>query len=105
MSIEELSLVLYDTFQMDVCFPSWSILNREFEKSSYSIWAMEELKTYISEKLYPRQSGTIKEFIQITTEFQKKMTEYSQINQNNNLMFSVADNISSNVLEVLRAME
>ena len=105
MSIEELSLVLYDTFQMDVCFPSWSILNKEFEKSGYSLWAMEELKSYISEKLYPRTSGTIKEFIRITADFKKKMSEYSKVNPNNNLMFTVADNISSNVLEVLRAME
>lgn len=105
MSIEELSLMLYDTFQMDVWFPSWSIQNREFERASYSSWAMEELKSYISEKLYPRKTGSIKEFIRITAEFQRKMAEYSQINPNNNLMFVVADHVLSNVLEVLRAME
>lgn len=105
MSIEELSLMIYDTFQMDVHFPSWSVLNQEFERASYSVWAMEELKSYISEKLYPRKEGSIKEFIQITTDFQKKISEYSRINPSNNLMFTVANNISKDILEVLRAME
>lgn len=105
MSIEELSLMLYDTFQMDIWFPSYSVLNKEFEKSSYSVWAIDELVEYVTKRLALRKEGSISDIVQITTEFQKKMAEYSQINPNNNLMFSVAHDILADVLEILRAME
>ena len=105
MSIEELSLMLYDTFQMDVWFPSYSILNKEFERSSYSVWAIDELVEYVTKRLAPRKESSISDIVQITTEFQKKIIEYSQINPNNNLMFSVAQDILTDVLEILRAME
>lgn len=105
MSIEELSLMLYDTFQMDMWFPSYSALNKEFERSSYSVWAINELVEYVTKRLAPRKEGSISDIVQITTEFQKKMAEYSQINPNNNLMFSVAHDILADVLEILRAME
>ena len=47
MSIEELKLMLSDVFELDMWFPEYSIRNQEFERSSYSVWALQELTEYI----------------------------------------------------------
>lgn len=54
MSIEQLDLLLCDTYQMDAWFPFGWKWNKELEKSSYSVWAIDELKRYIVGRLYPK---------------------------------------------------
>lgn len=44
MSIEQLDLLLCDTYQMDAWFPFGWKWKKELEKSSYSVWAIDELK-------------------------------------------------------------
>ena len=96
MSIEELKLMLSDVFELDMWFPEYSIRNREFEKSSYSVWTLQEL-------IYPRKEAAVDEIIVLTNEFRNKMRQYAQIRPDNNLMFVVAQDILSDVLDVLRA--
>ena len=103
MSIEELKLMLSDVFELDMWFPEYSIRNREFEKSSYSVWALKELTEYVSQKVYPRKEVAVDEIIVLTNEFRNKMRRYAQIRQDNNFMFVVAQDILSDVLDVLRA--
>lgn len=103
MSIEELKLMLSDVFELDMWFPGYSIRNQEFEKASYSIWAVKELIEYITQKIYPRKEAPINELILLTSAFESKISQYAQIRPENNLMFMVARDILSNVLEVLRA--
>ena len=43
MSIEQLDLLLCDTYQMDAWFPLGWKWKKELEKSSYSVWAIDEL--------------------------------------------------------------
>ena len=115
MTIEDLSLILYDTYQMDVYFPKRSILNREFEESSYSVWIIDELKDYISKSIYPRKSASLDEYIQLTTELQRKMSRYSRIRPNHkmlkqqadssNFIFIVADTVLGDVLDLLNSMK
>ena len=47
MSIEQLELILSDTYQMDVSFPMIFGHRKEFMQSSYSIWSVDELLKYI----------------------------------------------------------
>ena len=103
MSIEELKLMLSDAFELDMWFPDYSIRNREFEKSSYSVWALQELTEYVSQKICPRKEAAVDEIIVFTNEFRNKMRRYAQIRQDNNFMFVVAQDILSDVLDVLRA--
>ena len=103
MSIEELKLMLSDVFELDMWFPDYSTRNQEFEKASYSIWAVKELAEYITQKIYPRKEAPIDELILFTSAFENKMGRYAQLRPENNLMFTVARDISSNVLEILRA--
>lgn len=103
MSIEELKLMLSDVFELDMWFPDYSIRNQEFEKASYSVWAVKELVEYITQKIYPRKEAPIDELILLTSAFENKMGRYTKLRPENNLMFTVARDISSNVLDVLRA--
>lgn len=103
MSIEELKLMLSDVFELDMWFPEYSIRNQKFERSSYSVWALQELTEYVSQKIYPRKEAAVDEIIVFTNEFRNKMRRYAQIRQDNNFMFVVAQDILSDVLDVLRA--
>lgn len=105
MSIEQLDLLLCDVYQMDTWFPSRFKWKKDFQKASYSIWAIDELKRYIADRLYPRKSGSIVEFIRYTSEFYHMMDEFVAIRPDNNFMFSVARDMTTDVLDLLRAMK
>lgn len=104
MSIEQLGLMLCDMYVLDVHMPP-SFFKTEFQKASYSMWAVDELKGFIASGLYPRKYGTIDEIINLTCEFIGKMNRYIKINPNNALMFSIARDIATDVQEILRAMK
>lgn len=105
MSIEQFKLILCDMYQMDVWFPPFFKWKTEFRKTSYSIWAVDELERYVTDRLYPRKNGTIDEFIRFTSEFINKTRAYSKINPKTNVTFSIAQNIATDVLELLHAMK
>lgn len=105
MSIEQLDLLLSDTYQMDAWFPAHLKLRKEFEKSSYSVWAIDELKRYIVDRLYPQQSGSVDDFIIFVSGFRQMMNHFSKIRPENNFMFSVAVDVSTDVLDILHAMK
>ena len=91
MSIEQLDLLLCDTYQMDAWFPFG--------------WAIDELKRYIVGRLYPKKSGSVEDFITFVGDFRRIMNQFSKINPDNNFMFSVAADISTDVLDLLHAMK
>ena len=93
MSIEQLELILSDTYQMDVSFPTIFGHRKEFMQSSYSIWSVNELLEYVSSELYPKDNASIAEIEEIV------------MRQDTQLMFSIAINLADNVLDILRAME
>lgn len=103
MSIED--LLLCDTYQMDAWFPLGWKWKKELEKSSYSVWAIDELKRYIVGRLYPKKSGSVEDFITFVGDFRRIMNQFSKINPDNNFMFSVAADISTDVLDLLHAMK
>lgn len=105
MSIEQLDLMLSDAYKMDVWFPCHWTRRREFEKASYSIWAIDELKRYIAGRLFPRNTGSVRAFVIFTKDFREKMKSLSKIRPNNNTMFLVAMDVSTDVLDILHAMQ
>ena len=52
--MDEMRILLCDTYQMDAWFPFGWKWKKELEKSSYSVWAIDELKRYIVGRLYGR---------------------------------------------------
>ena len=101
----QLDLLLCDTYQMDAWFPFGWKWKKELEKSSYSVWAIDELERYIVGRLYPKKSGTVEDFIIFVGDFRRMMDRFSKINPDNNFMFSVAVDISTDVLDLLHAMK
>ena len=99
------NLLLCDTYQMDAWFPFGWKWKKELEKSSYSVWAIDELKRYIVGRLYPKKSGSVEDFITFVGDFRRIMNQFSKINPDNNFMFSVAADISTDVLDLLHAMK
>ena len=106
MSIDQLELILYDMYHMDAWMPplfgKWT---EEFKKSSYSQWAVDELKDFIAERIYPRTSGSIDEFCQLAHEFMMKMSRYSRVNPRTSQIFQSASAMTADILDLLRAMK
>lgn len=73
MSIDQLDLILYDMYHMDAWLPplfgKWA---EDYKKASYSQWAVDELRDFIAERIYPRKEGPIDEFCKLTHEFMMK---------------------------------
>ena len=90
---------------MDAWFPFGWKWKKELEKSSYSVWAIDELKRYIVGRLYPKKSRSVEDFIILVGDFRQMMNQFSKINPDNNFMFSVAVDISTDVLDLLHAMK
>ena len=106
MSMEEFERLLYDTYQMDAYLPplfrKWKT---DYENVSYSLWAIDELKSFIAKKLGIRAYGSVDEFCEWTHEFAKNMRHYSQISSKTSHIFRIAGNMAENILELLRAMK
>ena len=105
MSIDQLDLMLCDVYEMDAWFPCHWTRRKELEKTSYSIWAIDELKRYIAGRLFPKKSGSVRVFIIFTRNFREKMKGLSKIRPDNNTMFQVAMDVSTDVLDILHAMQ
>lgn len=106
MSIYELDQILYDTYQMDIWMPSpMSKRKDDFKMASYSFWAIEELKRYIRNQLYPKTEGTMSEFICLTEMFRDKTLYFSSLNYVNRKMFTIAERMIETTLDLLHAME
>lgn len=76
MSIEQLELILSDTYQMDISFPAIFGHRKEFMRSSYSIWSVNELMEYVSSELYPKNNASIAEIEEIVRCFKSMMSKY-----------------------------
>lgn len=98
-------MILSDLCRMDVWYPSRFKQKMRFCLSSYSIWAIDELERYVADRLYPNKFGSIEEFIEIITDFHKLMVEFSKLRPDNNIMFSIARDTTTEVLDTLRAMK
>lgn len=106
MSIDQLDLILYDMYHIDAWLPplfgKWT---EDYKKASYSQWAVDELRDFIAERIYPRKEGTIDEFCELTDEFMMKMSRYSRVNPKTRQIFQTASNMAADILDLLNTME
>ena len=106
MSIEQLDLILYDMYRMDAWLPplfgKWA---EDYKKASYSQWAVDELRDFIAEQIYPRREGSVEEFCKLTREFMMKTAKYSRVNPKTSLIFREASEMAANILDLLNAMK
>ena len=106
MSIEQFDLILCDLYRLDTWMPplfgKWM---ENYKEISYSLWAVDELRDFITDRLFPRTEGPVEEFYKLTYEFMMKMSRYSKVNPKTHLIFQTAKQKASDVLELLQAME
>lgn len=105
MSIEQFELIICDMYQMDVWMPNPIFDKKEFAKTTYSLWSIDEFRNYLVREFHPRSEGTIDEFIETAEEFIKKMDYFSKINSANNMLFSIARDTIADIQDMLRAMK
>nr|DAR15038.1 MAG TPA: restriction endonuclease [Caudoviricetes sp.] len=105
MKMDELALVLADysfDWQFVSCFPTRS---KEFRKTSYKKWALDILWEEFTVKAFPNESCPIDELIAIANNFSRKMTKYSYANKKSKEIFVCAQDVATDVLDILRSMK
>lgn len=106
MSIDQLELILYDMYHMDAWMPplfgKWT---DEYKRASYSQWAVDELKDFIAEQIYPRTYGSVEEFCELTHEFMMKTARYARVNPKTSQIFQCASSMATDILDFLNAMK
>lgn len=106
MDLDQFDMLLYDMYQMDAGYPPNLWRYREnFEKESYSQWALEELKDYIKRAVYPQNYVSIDELIEFSEQFIRKMLIYSLKNKKQYELFSISKRMAENVRDLLLAMK
>lgn len=106
MSTDQFDLILYDMYCADAYLPplfgKWI---EDFKRASYSHWAIEELRNFVAQNIYPRTDAPISEFCELVVEFADKMFRYAEINQNSDVIFQTASDTAADVLDLLEALK
>lgn len=107
MSIDQFCLIVCDAFSMDTGMPPlFGKWKKQFEKSSYKKWAIDEIIQYVIRCIYPRSACSVDELLSIVSEFRNKASKYSRCNNAiNNAMFKYAVETANDILDLLFAME
>lgn len=103
MSLDQFEMILYDMYQADIWLPPYQgKWRKEFKKTSYSSWAINELQVYITNKIKPRTEVSIDELIDLTYSFSERMYRFSKVNPNTKFIFQTAIQMIDNVLDLLQ---
>lgn len=111
MDLYSLRLILYDTYQMDIYMPPpyWKY-KKDFAKQSYKYWAIDELCDYIESKFPEGDTSVIpiEDLIHYAAEFQGLMNWFDYFQKDRETqydMFSIAQDVTTDVLDLLRALK
>ena len=103
-SADTLSLIFSD-YIMDCSNEYLRTGSNAFKRVSYKRWAVDELETEIFNKMYPREECPLAEVEDIVRSFVSRMTKYSYKNKKTRLIFATAQDVGSDILDILRSME
>lgn len=106
MDIEQLDLILAD-YKMDLILPKTYFFSqkRKLERVSYSCWAIKKLREYIVQGLHGKKRASLNYYILATEDFMREMDYYSRLNAKNSFMFTMASDISADILDLFMAMK
>lgn len=106
MDIEQLNLILAD-YTMDMVLPRTYFLSQKkrLERVSYSLWAVDKLKEHIISGMCGKTRASINYYIFAIENFMQKMDDYSRLNATNSFMFSTANDIAADILDLFMAMK
>ncbi len=104
MDMYTLSLIFSD-YIMDCSNEYLSPKSNAFKRISYKRWAADVLQTEICKKIFPRESCPIAEVESIVKEFAVMMAKYSYRNKKTRIIFVAAQDVATDILDILRSME
>ena len=99
MTIEQFDLLLTEMYEIDISRFFYRRKRDEFEKSSYFMWAVDEVKQYVTDGLHPRKEGSIQKIENLVKRFQK------MVGGGKNQSFQIAADAAEDILDLLSAME
>lgn len=94
--------LVVDFYELDL--PPWSALyfdKAEFNKSSYTKWACEEL----IDLAFDAQCKSIDEYIFLVQNFTNQMNRCKDMNPNTKDIFIESATVGRNIVDILRAMK
>lgn len=98
MSEHERAVLIIKDYAFDFNEPQLGMLKNQFERSSYTLWAVNELITRVESNPTVHPLITIEKFAVQTRRF-------SHMNRDSDVAFSIAYTIASDIVEIFRAME
>ena len=99
-NMNERALFVIEEYMYDLFEPGKNWPEYEFRKRSYQRWAAEELSKCI--RKHPNES-----VLKTVEDFVRKTKEYSEIDhddRNDSFIFQVACDVTTDILDILRAM-
>lgn len=106
-TIEDFSLMIYDTFVMDMHYPRQLIFSRNkelFQSVSFYKGAVKMLIESIREKIFPRDTASSKELYELVKQFKTEMLKNVKLKPYYGLPFEVAAHMCDDVSDLLQAM-
>ena len=104
MDMYTLSLIFSD-YIMDCSNEYLPSKSNAFQRVSYKRWAADALQTEICKKIFPRESCPIVEVESIVREFANRMAKYSYRNKKTKVIFVAAQEVGTDISDILRSME
>lgn len=98
MNERERAILVIKDYTFDFQEPRLGMLKNQFAKSSYSLWAANELIMLIKKNKTMRP-------IEVVQKFAAQMAKYSHMHRDADIAFETAHFVAANILEVFRAME
>jgi hypothetical protein len=106
MSIDQLKFILSDIHKINTWMPPlFGKWKKEFEASSYTRWACDELISFMAESISPHTDTSVDEFIELTTAFKSKMIQCMKTNPKTAFIFEPGVKVCTDVSDVLQAMK
>lgn len=104
MDMYALSLIFSD-YVMDCSNKHLSVRSNAFKQISFKCWAADALQIEICKKIFPRETCQITEIENIIKEFEARMIKYSYKSKKNRLAFVVAQDVATDILDILKSIE
>ena len=106
MSFYEFTMLLYDTYLMDMCFPKFRLPNKSmFEYFSYRESAIYALEEFVRKHIETdSEIISMNQYIKYVRLFKAKMKRYSLKNKKGFKMFDTAVEAMEDVEDLLIAM-
>lgn len=101
MSIYDFFLIL-DEYVFDFSNSYLSTKSSRFQEISYKRWSVQVIKNEIAINVYPTEYASKDQICSILSEFAQRMAEYSYHCSKNKLIFRTAQDVATDILDIIK---